>query len=76
MSNIDIVRAWKDAEYRQRLSADEQAQLPQHPAGSIELADEDLPQVAGGASALCLTYVSVCDPCTFDYFCPPQTLTE
>jgi mersacidin/lichenicidin family type 2 lantibiotic len=26
----------------------EQAQLPEHPAGSIELADEDLPQVAGG----------------------------
>ena len=50
MSNRDIVRAWKDAEYRQSLSAEEQARLPEHPAGAIELADEELDQVAGGLS--------------------------
>jgi len=47
MSKGDIVRAWRDVEYRQSLSAEEQALLPEHPAGAIELADEDLPRVAG-----------------------------
>ena len=73
MSSFDIVRAWKDAEYRQSLSAEEQALLPEHPAGAIELTDEELSQ-AGGGSALCLTYVSACDPCT-NIICPTQTLT-
>lgn len=50
MSKFDIVRAWKDTEYRQSLSAEEQALLPAHPAGSIELADEELDQAVGGLS--------------------------
>ena len=50
MSHEDIVRAWKDAEYRQSLSAEEQALLPEHPAGAIELTDEELHQVAGGGT--------------------------
>jgi mersacidin/lichenicidin family type 2 lantibiotic len=61
MSTFEIVRAWKDAEYRQSLSAEEQALLPEHPAGSIELADEELPQVNGGTTILM--------SCTFDDFC-------
>jgi mersacidin/lichenicidin family type 2 lantibiotic len=52
MSNVDIVRAWKDAEYRQSLSVEEQAYLPEHPAGAIELADEELDQAAGGTGGL------------------------
>jgi mersacidin/lichenicidin family type 2 lantibiotic len=47
MSNIDIIRAWKDEEYRRSLSAAERAALPEHPAGLIELEDELLGQVAG-----------------------------
>ena len=50
MSKGDIVRAWKDAEYRQSLSVEEQALLPEHPAGSIDLADDELDQVAGALS--------------------------
>ncbi|HEY7124231.1 MAG TPA: mersacidin/lichenicidin family type 2 lantibiotic [Ktedonobacterales bacterium] len=68
MSNVDIVRAWKDAEYRQGLSAEEQTLLPEHPAGAIELPDEDLAQVAGAVSGEdcftfpnhCLTFVRIC----------------
>lgn len=75
MSIEDIIKAWRDAEYRRSLSAEQQARLPEHPAGSIELTDEELPQVAGGNTTLCLTYVSLCDACTFDYYCPPDTLT-
>ena len=49
MSSYDIVRAWKDADYRASLSDAELAQLPANPAGFVELADDDLDQAAGGA---------------------------
>ena len=42
MSLEKIIRAWKDEEYRLSLSEEEQAQLPTHPAGIIELTDEAL----------------------------------
>ncbi|MGK7901367.1 MAG: mersacidin/lichenicidin family type 2 lantibiotic, partial [Hormoscilla sp.] len=48
MSNIDIIRAWKDKDYRDGLSEEEKAQLPAHPAGLIELTDEDMSSMAGG----------------------------
>jgi mersacidin/lichenicidin family type 2 lantibiotic len=47
MSNI--VRAWKDEEYRQSLSASELALLPENPAGSLELTDDELDVVAGAS---------------------------
>ena len=48
MSTLDIIRAWKDEEYRLSLSAQQRALLPEHPAGLIELADAELDTVAGG----------------------------
>jgi mersacidin/lichenicidin family type 2 lantibiotic len=42
-----LVRAWKDEEYRLSLSEAERALLPEHPAGSFELTDEELDAVAG-----------------------------
>jgi mersacidin/lichenicidin family type 2 lantibiotic len=48
MSPLDIIRAWKDPEYRLSLSEAEWAQLPAHPAGFIELTDTELGAVAGG----------------------------
>lgn len=42
MSTTDVIRAWRDEEYRLSLSAEERATLPQHPAGEIELRDEDV----------------------------------
>ncbi|MEA5513530.1 mersacidin/lichenicidin family type 2 lantibiotic [Nodularia sp. UHCC 0506] len=50
MSNIDIIRAWKDEEYRQSLSAEQQEQLPANPAGLVELNDEDMSSISGGCS--------------------------
>ena len=35
MKEIDIVRAWKDEEYRASLSEEERGLLPEHPAGSM-----------------------------------------
>ena len=42
MSTADIIRAWKDPEYRSTLGV-----LPTHPAGLIELAD---PHFGGSAA--------------------------
>jgi mersacidin/lichenicidin family type 2 lantibiotic len=44
---IDIVRAWKDEEYRNSLSSEEQAMLPANPAGAFELSDAELESVHG-----------------------------
>lgn len=49
MSKVDIIRAWKDQEYRSTLSADQLASLPQSPVGMIELSDEDLGRANGAA---------------------------
>lgn len=43
----NIVRAWKDATYRQSLSAEEQAMLPANPAGELELTDAELETLFG-----------------------------
>ncbi|MCI0388644.1 MAG: mersacidin/lichenicidin family type 2 lantibiotic [Acidobacteria bacterium] len=49
MSRNNIIRAWKDEEYRSSLSEAERALLPENPAGLIELSDADLGNaVAGG----------------------------
>jgi mersacidin/lichenicidin family type 2 lantibiotic len=47
MSRHEIIRAWKDAEYRESLSRGQRAQLPEHPAGMIELSDDELNLAAG-----------------------------
>ena len=48
--DIDIIRAWKDEEYRNSLSEGQRSQLPENPAGMIELSDEDMGSVVGGGS--------------------------
>jgi mersacidin/lichenicidin family type 2 lantibiotic len=45
---IDIVRAWKDEAYRRSLSPEEQAMLPENPAGVLELSDAELQVIHGG----------------------------
>jgi mersacidin/lichenicidin family type 2 lantibiotic len=82
MSTVDIVRAWKDAEYRQSLSEAERAQLPDHPAGLIELTDAELDGVAAGADPkppenltiyLPCTFVSPCNTTTMNFTCYPSS---
>jgi mersacidin/lichenicidin family type 2 lantibiotic len=48
MSKETIIRAWRDEEYLLSLSEELRALLPEHPAGLIELSDEELELVAGG----------------------------
>ena len=82
MSRPDVIRAWKDAEYRASLSATEIEMLPAHPAGLIEISDTDLGGVAGGSDTLILTWPSLtctligCDTvtvtvCTITICIPP-----
>lgn len=48
MSYENIIRAWKDEEFRASLSDAERVLLPDHPVGRIELSDTDLDMVTGG----------------------------
>ncbi|MBR8834759.1 MAG: mersacidin/lichenicidin family type 2 lantibiotic [Stigonema ocellatum SAG 48.90 = DSM 106950] len=48
MSNVDIIRAWKDENYRNSLSDEQHSLLPKNPAGMIELSDEEMESIVGG----------------------------
>ncbi|WP_414551983.1 mersacidin/lichenicidin family type 2 lantibiotic [Anabaena sp. CCY 0017] len=48
MSNIDIIRAWKDEDYRNSLSAEQRSQLPENPAGMVELTNTTMETIVGG----------------------------
>jgi mersacidin/lichenicidin family type 2 lantibiotic len=72
MSTLDVIRAWKDETYRLSLSQEEQALLPAHPAGLIELTDDDLNAAAGGSTnynSLCCSADSNC--WSYESKCPP-----
>ena len=58
MSNQDIIRAWKDEDYRLSLSEAERAVLPEHPAGLIELAGAEIDGVAGEAGGIQQVYTN------------------
>jgi mersacidin/lichenicidin family type 2 lantibiotic len=48
MNRVDIIRAWKDADYRESLSDAERALLPESPIGLVELHTDALAGIAGG----------------------------
>ncbi len=48
MSKMNIIRAWKDEDYRLSLSEAERALLPEHPAGLIELSGAEMDGDGGG----------------------------
>ena len=79
MSNLDIVRAWKDAGYRRSLSAEQLQRLPGNPAGPAELTDDELKAAGGlalGADAAITTAIT-CTEYTFQHWkscgCLPET---
>ncbi len=39
MPTLEIIKAWKDEEYRDTLTTEQRCQLLEHPAGAIELAE-------------------------------------
>jgi mersacidin/lichenicidin family type 2 lantibiotic len=64
----NIVRVWKDPTYRLSLTAAERAQLPDNPAGTIELTEAELNMALGG------TGLAATDTCGFtgNFICPDQ----
>jgi mersacidin/lichenicidin family type 2 lantibiotic len=66
MSRIDVIRAWRDAEYRATLSAEELSRLPSNPAGLVELTDEELSR-ASGIDALPSTTAPECTMSTWNH---------
>jgi mersacidin/lichenicidin family type 2 lantibiotic len=42
METTELIRAWKDEEYREKLTADQKAQLPEHPSGLIQFEQPEL----------------------------------
>jgi len=47
MTSVDIVRSWKDPKYRRSLSVQQLQTLPEHPAGSAMLTDQELKAASG-----------------------------
>jgi mersacidin/lichenicidin family type 2 lantibiotic len=63
MRKVDIVRAWKDEEYRLSLTEEERSCLPPHPAGWIELDEAQLSNIKGMGPPSRPTYpVLTCQP--------------
>jgi mersacidin/lichenicidin family type 2 lantibiotic len=74
MPTLEIVRAWKDEEYRDTLTEEQQAEMPEHPAGAIEFQEAEpegenafrpvragcFPLVAGTISYIPHTYHKGC----------------
>lgn len=58
MSQKNIIRAWKDEDYRSTLSEAELAALPANPAGLVEVSDDDLNAMTGGTYTTYCTYWS------------------
>jgi mersacidin/lichenicidin family type 2 lantibiotic len=56
----EIVRAWRDEEFRSSLSTSEISRLPDHPVGTIELKDGDLVNTSVQA-----TFSAIRTQCTF-----------
>jgi len=72
MSIDEIVRAWKDEEYRNSLTPEQRMALLPNPAGMVELDDEALEDAAGGliakpnTSGRICSFFSVCSyACTY-----------
>jgi mersacidin/lichenicidin family type 2 lantibiotic len=53
MSQNEIIRAWKDEEYRNGLNDEQRNHLPENPAGTTELSQEEMESVAGGWTYNC-----------------------
>jgi mersacidin/lichenicidin family type 2 lantibiotic len=70
MNGTEMIKAWKDSEFRASLSAEQQSMIPENPAGMIELSDEELSAVAGGLPGV--TIGGTCRIWTFGCCEPPK----
>lgn len=73
MSGLNVIRAWKDAKYRRSLSAAELAQLPENPAGPVELTDFELRKAGGLGGGGGVQTTAVTCTATLGGCCPATT---
>src|SRR5262249_25096994 len=76
MNRVDIVRAWKDEEYRLSLTEEQLAALPANPAGTVELDAAELEAAGGGVKILPLPrtlLVALCPRSYRVFWCPPKS---
>jgi mersacidin/lichenicidin family type 2 lantibiotic len=69
MSHESIIRAWKDQSFRNGLSAEDLALMPENPAGLIELDDVQLQAAAGAMRPRDLTVNNTCTVDTYVCCC-------
>ena len=50
MNKANVIRTWKDPLYRSTLTREELDQMPDHPAGFVELDDEQLRAISGSVA--------------------------
>jgi mersacidin/lichenicidin family type 2 lantibiotic len=75
MSDLKTIRAWKDPEYRESLTAEELALMPSNPAGPIDLTDSDLAEISGGVKPPTTQGGPCSNPCPATHLlCPHKTL--
>ena len=62
MTTLETVKAWKDEDYRDTLTIEQQAELPEHPAGAIELQFSEFGDkgIVFGGSRKCRTFSDNC----------------
>lgn len=48
---VDVIRAWRDEDYRNSLTEEERANLPESPAGVSVVSDEILRSITGGCAS-------------------------
>jgi mersacidin/lichenicidin family type 2 lantibiotic len=70
----EIIHAWKDKEYRLRMSESDRAKLPSHPSGTIALENDEIGGVAGGVNLESTIPVLTFGCCTFIIICGTQPL--
>lgn len=64
MNTVDVIRAWKDRDYRNSLSQEQLAALPANPVGMISDVEAELVAGGGGHGGLTgKTGVGGCDEC-------------
>lgn len=61
MNTLDVIRAWRDAEYSDSLTHEQRASLPEHPAGSVEVTDKALSNSVLSWEECSVT--AICTPC-------------
>jgi mersacidin/lichenicidin family type 2 lantibiotic len=51
MKKADIIRYWKDQDYRNNINKHEDVMFPEHPASAFTLSDNDLRSVGGAGGS-------------------------